>query len=369
MADEEEVRQEVELVEAVYGDDCIILNTFPPHLHLHLKPLTAEVHSQQFVEATIELRADLQYPSDPPYVDIIGSKGLDENRKNHLKTSLLDKAREMTSFLMLVTLCEKAVEVLTSMNHPEGDCPLCLYPLVPEDKDSEAQPFMKLMSCFHCFHCDCIVRWLKWLQKQNESYGGMSSILSSSVEENDSASDFSRIMGDSTGNCPVCRKVFLAKDIEHVLSLVVSYDADSDVCVKELMEQVLQYDQEISRRQKFETILELQQQHGGLIEPPKDNVLFSRLSLQDLVTEDAEVVNEQQQNTNQVVVRERSEASSSYRTRQTRKHHHRGHTVMTGPSSSAPPVRSTVGQHRYYRTKKHGRNYSRTQATPTPQKE
>ena len=135
------------------------------------------------------------------------------------------------------------------------------------------------------------------------------------------------------------------------------------------MEQVLQYDQEISRRQKFETILELQQQHGGLIEPPKDNVLFSRLSLQDLVTEDAEVVNEQQQNTNQVVVRERSEASSSYRTRQTRKHHHRGHTVMTGPSSSAPPVRSTVGQHRYYRTKKHGRNYSRTQATPTPQKE
>lgn len=47
-----------------------------------------------------------QYPSDPPYVDIIGSKGLDEKRKNHLKTSLLDKAREMASFLMLVTLCE-----------------------------------------------------------------------------------------------------------------------------------------------------------------------------------------------------------------------------------------------------------------------
>lgn len=36
-------------------------------------------------------------------------------------------------------------------------------------------------------------------------------------------------MGDNTGNCPVCRKVFLAKDIEHVLNLAGSHEPDS-VC-------------------------------------------------------------------------------------------------------------------------------------------
>lgn len=44
------------------------------------------------------------------------------------------------------------MDILSSMNHPDGDCPLCLYPLVREDKNASALPFMKLMSCFHCFH-------------------------------------------------------------------------------------------------------------------------------------------------------------------------------------------------------------------------
>lgn len=44
------------------------------------------------------------------------------------------------------------MEKLSVMNHPDGDCPLCLYPLVPEDEQSKVLPFMKLMSCFHCFH-------------------------------------------------------------------------------------------------------------------------------------------------------------------------------------------------------------------------
>lgn len=44
---EEEVAMEVEAVEAVYGDDCVILDSYPPHLHLHIKPRTAEISSQQ----------------------------------------------------------------------------------------------------------------------------------------------------------------------------------------------------------------------------------------------------------------------------------------------------------------------------------
>lgn len=50
---------------------------------------------------------------------------------------------------------KEAAEKLSAMNHPDGDCPLCLFPLVPEDHQSETLPFMKLMSCFHCFH-----RWV-----------------------------------------------------------------------------------------------------------------------------------------------------------------------------------------------------------------
>ena len=46
---QEEVSAEVEAVQAVYGDDCVVLESYPPHLHLHIKPHTADVASQQVV--------------------------------------------------------------------------------------------------------------------------------------------------------------------------------------------------------------------------------------------------------------------------------------------------------------------------------
>lgn len=44
---EEEVAAEMEAVQAVYGDDCQVVEAYPPHLHVHLKPRTADVSSQQ----------------------------------------------------------------------------------------------------------------------------------------------------------------------------------------------------------------------------------------------------------------------------------------------------------------------------------
>lgn len=38
---------EVEAVQAVYGDDCQLIDAYPPHLLVHLKPRTAEVSSEQ----------------------------------------------------------------------------------------------------------------------------------------------------------------------------------------------------------------------------------------------------------------------------------------------------------------------------------
>uniref|UniRef100_A0A7C9EL45 RING-type domain-containing protein n=2 Tax=Opuntia streptacantha TaxID=393608 RepID=A0A7C9EL45_OPUST len=268
---------------------------------------------------------------------------------------------------MLVALCEEAVETLSSMNHPEGDCPLCLYPLVPEGDPTISLPFMKLMSCFHCFHCECIMRWLTWIQKQNETNCGTSSSMSSAIaEENEQVSDVREMMGGSTGNCPVCRKVFLAKDIEHVLNIVDSRGINPDVDERELSEKILQCDLEKSRRQKFEAILELQQQRGGLIEPPKDNVLFSRLSLQELVQEADLAANGEaveQQNGDQTTRNEELEPSgTSNQTHEATSQRQTSHNGSMRPASSGSSARSYAGQRRHSGVRGRGRGNSRPHA-------
>ncbi|CAI9101243.1 OLC1v1038520C2 [Oldenlandia corymbosa var. corymbosa] len=161
---------------------------------------------------------------------------------------------------MLVALCEEAVEKLSSMNHPDGDCPLCLYPLLVEEEGSTSMPFMKLMSCFHCFHCECIIRWYSWLQTRKE------------VDHDNTAGRHED--EDNKGQCPVCRKVFLPKDIEHVLHLAGTSDfssVENDVVDEE---DILLSNSEKERRQKFEAILKLQQENSGLIEPKRHEVLL-----------------------------------------------------------------------------------------------
>ena len=56
--EEEEVAAEVEAVQAVYKDDCVVLQSYPPHLHLLLKPRTADVTSQQ---VSLSLSLSLYY--------------------------------------------------------------------------------------------------------------------------------------------------------------------------------------------------------------------------------------------------------------------------------------------------------------------
>ncbi|KAJ6709899.1 RING FINGER PROTEIN 25 [Salix koriyanagi] len=293
---EEEVLIEVEAVLAVYGDDCVILDSFPPHLHLHIKPRTADISSQQFVEAVIGIRAGPQYPSKPPWIDLIESKGLDGERQKQLITGIQEKARELSSCLMLVALCEEAVEKLSVMNHPDGDCSLCLYPLVPEDEQDEALPFMKLMSCFHCFHCECIVRLWNWIQKEKESSTSISS--STTLHQNremgnqNGLSDVHGLLEERMGNCPVCRKVFHAKDFEHVLDLVGTQASqmNSEAEIK-YEEKLLHSDSENFRRQKFEAILKLQQENSGLIEPKRDIVVVPGIYLPQRATAPAQTVN------------------------------------------------------------------------------
>ncbi|KAK8570496.1 hypothetical protein V6N13_003172 [Hibiscus sabdariffa] len=285
MAEEEEVKMEVEAVQSVYGEDCAVIESYPPYLHLHIKPRTADISSQQFVEAVIGIRGCSQYPKEPPLIYLIDSKGLDEQRQTHLISNIRDKACELPSCFMLVALCEEAVERLSAMNHPDGDCPLCLYPLVSEDDQAERLPFMKLMSCFHCFHSECIIRWWDWLQIENKNNAKNASSATLHLRNTGDQQDRNGEVEESMGNCPVCRKVFLAKDFDHVLDLVGSYSSQPSADKAEVKDdELIRSDLENIRRQKFEEILKLQQENYGLIGLKADHVVLPSINPQNTVT-------------------------------------------------------------------------------------
>lgn len=56
---------------------------------------------------------------------------------------------------------------------------------------------------------ECIIRWWNWLHTEKEADSGSSD--------------------KSLGNCPVCRKVVHASDIEHVLGLVGATQSSQQV--------------------------------------------------------------------------------------------------------------------------------------------
>ncbi|KAK4748034.1 hypothetical protein SAY87_014620 [Trapa incisa] len=312
MAEEDDVLVEVEAAQSVYGEDCLVIDNFPPHLQIQVKPRTADVSSQQFVEAVIGIRAGPQYPDEPPQINLIDSKGLDEERQKQLIASIKDRARQLSSCLMLVALCEEAMEMLTIMNHPDGDCPLCLCPLVPEGEEEKILPFMKLMSCFHCFHSECIIRWWSWLHKEKESEG---------------STDKSKGLEESKANCPVCRKIFQGKDLEHVLDLVGSHPPElgSQGNNTDMDDNLLHSDSEKIRRQKFEAILKIQEERNGIIEPRKDLVVLPGMYLPQPVTSAASAP------TTGMTAREPTRTKSSSPRR-----HQRGRAVVKDSNSSGP---------------------------------
>ncbi|KAF2311069.1 hypothetical protein GH714_019357 [Hevea brasiliensis] len=253
--------------------------------------------AEKFVEAVIGIRAGSQYPKEPPSIDLIESKGLDEQRQKHLIKSIQDKACELFSCLMIVALCEEAVEKLSIMNHPDGNCPLCLYPLLLEDEENESLPFMKLMSCFHCFHCECIMNWWNWIQKRRKSNINISSTTSlHSIRDRGNQNDI-HIHGleeESMGDCPVCRKVFHTKDFEHVRSLVGTNFSELSSDRTEIEDvKLLQCDSEKIRKQKFEAILKLQQENSGIIEPKRDLVVLPGMYLPRPVTLPTQALNKE----------------------------------------------------------------------------
>ncbi|XXG77924.1 hypothetical protein AAC387_Pa08g1975 [Persea americana] len=327
--EEEEALVEIEAVQAVYGSDCHVIQKFPPHINVDMKPRTADDSSQQFVEAILGIRADAQYPQEPPGIVIIDSKGLDEKRQAHLISVIQDKGQELASCPMLVALCEEAVDTLSNMNHPDGDCPLCLYPLVTDAGHSDFLPFMKLMSCFHCFHSECIVRWWRWLQEQNESTANLIEAATTYTDREDQRrSEMHSTMKQGLGNCPVCRKVFHTKDIEHVLDLVGTSIFQASLrgtSTNDDEMEFLQSEMEHNRQQKYEAVLKLQEENRGLIEPRRNDVLLPGMFLPEpvnvLVASTKIITHEQQDEGFASNPPLKSDLSSSSSKPSTSKHH------------------------------------------------
>ncbi|XP_057980946.1 uncharacterized protein LOC131166427 isoform X2 [Malania oleifera] len=283
-----------------------------------------------------------EYPKETPCICIIESKGLDEERQRQLLTCIQDKAIELSSCSMLIALCEEAVERLSLMNHPDGNCPLCLHHLVLDDDEDNILPFMKLMSCFHCFHSECIIRWWQWLQMEKVTdFRNSSPATIHPSRERKNSQDVPGIMEENVGNCPVCRKVFVTKDIEHVLELVGTCASKMSSSGNEVSddEKLLQSDSEVFRRHKFETILRLQQENSGLIEPKRNEVLRPGMFLPESNTVPVTTL-----------------------TGENHEQQHRGPTVSSETNLHGSSHMAGTSEHRNSGARKHRARYSRKPA-------
>ncbi|KAK1324486.1 hypothetical protein QJS10_CPA01g02801 [Acorus calamus] len=119
---------------------------------------------------------------------------------------------------------------------------------------------------------ECIIRWWSWLQEQNETRienGRDTSVSLGSSDVND-------IIKQPVGNCPVCRKVFHAEDIRHVLDLL---DTDHSQLTLEATD--LDNERENERRETFAALLKKQEENSGLFEPNKTVELMPGIFLHE----------------------------------------------------------------------------------------
>eukprot|EP00898_Chlorokybus_atmophyticus_P004487 jgi/Chlat1/5039/Chrsp329S04920 len=246
-----EDEEELAAVEALYGDvdgdgdgRLRVWRRRPPALEIDLAPYTAEDVTQQFVSATLVVKASNQYPKHAPEVAFTNVRGL-EGRVKTLLTTLRETLSELEGSPMLVALIEAARERLTAMNAPEGDCVFCLMPLHEADESQ----LVKLMSCYHCFHRVCFRRW--WLYQA----GGK-----------DMASLPERLF------CPICRYIIHASDIAHASGWLQEEAAGggSDMDPNSNMQTVVLTSElkviEEARQRSFEQLYRSQKARGGIIE-------------------------------------------------------------------------------------------------------
>ena len=175
-----------------------VLSRCPPSVRALLHPRGASSSASRFVRAELVLECSKEYPSagerrdagegeEKPLVaaSLSAPKGLGDKRRASLLSRVRAALVEVSAsgeLCVLGSLIEAALEAITEVNAPEGDCAICLSSLLApspspsssssggaegaaeggganENGPADANRLVKLGECFHCLHLSCAARW------------------------------------------------------------------------------------------------------------------------------------------------------------------------------------------------------------------
>ena len=111
---------------------CTLVRPAPPTSTGHLTPRGVGLGAR-FCDARLTLAAPEGYPTcaAPIAVSLSHVRGLGDARRAALLAGLAAEAGALAGDAALGTLIEAGLDGVTALNAPEGDCPLCLGPLLP----------------------------------------------------------------------------------------------------------------------------------------------------------------------------------------------------------------------------------------------
>ena len=186
-----------------------VLSRSPPAVRVLLEPRGCHRSASRFVRAELVLECTAEYPGEggeenPVAASLAAPKGLGDARRAALLSRVRAAVAEVSAsgeLCVLGSLIEAALEALTEINMPEGDCPICLEALSTfgaegasdgealgggaggggaggaeggaeggggggkgaesesTDDGSDAKNRLVKLECFHCLHLRCAARW------------------------------------------------------------------------------------------------------------------------------------------------------------------------------------------------------------------
>ena len=185
-----------------------VLSRSPPAVRALLFPRGCPRSASRFVSAELVLECSEGYPGGEEEgeeeegkgnhhllvaASLSAPRGLGDARRAELLSKVGAALAEVSAsgeLCVLGCLIEAALEAITDLNSPEGDCPICLEPLSAggggggasekegggeggrdegkNDGDGFSNRLVKL-ECFHCLHLRCAARW--WGATRGEEKG------------------------------------------------------------------------------------------------------------------------------------------------------------------------------------------------------
>ncbi|PIK38186.1 putative E3 ubiquitin-protein ligase RNF25-like [Apostichopus japonicus] len=156
-------QQELELLQEIFIHEIEVKrkNGCPCELVVTLHPATADRADLQYVTLTLVIRIMKEYPDVLPEITIKNPRGLSEEEVANLQKQLQECASARLGEAMLYELIVMAKESLTANNTPSCPCVICCHNFVGTDVFTKTQ-------CYHYFHNDCLARYIRYAQENEE---------------------------------------------------------------------------------------------------------------------------------------------------------------------------------------------------------